>query len=206
MTGIRVIQLTQLITILGGGAGYILCVNTFAAALVEPEERTATFGRLQGIQMLGSAAALSRTSTFSPSACLSLTESSMFTSWRFPWRSIRSFGTFHPSILSPRTLDYHFGDLPSLHPSANCRRDCEVVNGRRILRSPQDLPASSRREWGETDSMVRALLHRRGKLRQHVCYEHDPDPAATRFNRRFWIHSLGSTFLSSSTSGKLQPN
>lgn len=60
MIGIRVMQLTQLITILGGGAGYILCVNTYAAALVEPEERTATFGRLQGIQMLGSAAALSR--------------------------------------------------------------------------------------------------------------------------------------------------
>ncbi|GAA5896398.1 hypothetical protein JCM5296_002721 [Sporobolomyces johnsonii] len=59
LLGIRVIQITQLITILGGGAGYILCANTYAAALVTPEERTATFGRLQGVQMLGTAVGLS---------------------------------------------------------------------------------------------------------------------------------------------------
>lgn len=58
MLGVRVIQLTQLITILGGGAGYILCVNTFAAVLVSPEERTATFGRLQGLQAFGTALGL----------------------------------------------------------------------------------------------------------------------------------------------------
>ncbi|GAA6008404.1 hypothetical protein JCM11491_004463 [Sporobolomyces phaffii] len=58
MIGIRVMQLTQLLTILGGGAGYILCVNTFAAFLVTPEERTATFGRLQGIQAFGTALGL----------------------------------------------------------------------------------------------------------------------------------------------------
>ncbi|GAA5955795.1 hypothetical protein JCM3765_001854 [Sporobolomyces pararoseus] len=58
MLGIRVMQLTQLLTICGGGAGYILYVNTFAAFLVEPEERTATFGRLQGIQAFGTALGL----------------------------------------------------------------------------------------------------------------------------------------------------
>ncbi|GAA5902991.1 uncharacterized protein JCM6883_002656 [Sporobolomyces salmoneus] len=51
-------QLTQLLTILGGGAGYILCVNTFAAFLVSPEDRTATFGRLQGLQAFGTALGL----------------------------------------------------------------------------------------------------------------------------------------------------
>lgn len=51
-------QLTQLLTICGGGAGYNLCVNTFAAILVEPEERTATFGRLQGLQAFGTALGL----------------------------------------------------------------------------------------------------------------------------------------------------
>ncbi|GAA5931071.1 uncharacterized protein JCM15063_002535 [Sporobolomyces koalae] len=58
ITGVRVMQFTQLLTILGGGAGYILCANTFAAALVKPENRTATFGRLQGLQMVGTGVGL----------------------------------------------------------------------------------------------------------------------------------------------------
>jgi hypothetical protein len=46
-------QSTQLITILGGGAGYLLSVNSYMAEVVEPEERTAAFGVLAGIAMLG---------------------------------------------------------------------------------------------------------------------------------------------------------
>ncbi|ROV92984.1 hypothetical protein VMCG_09003 [Cytospora schulzeri] len=53
--GINIIQSTQLITILGGPAGYILVVNTIAGELVEPMKRTAVFGQLQGCIMLGQA-------------------------------------------------------------------------------------------------------------------------------------------------------
>lgn len=56
--GIAIIQSTQLITILGGPAGYILVVNTIAGELVEPMQRTAVFGQLQGCIMLGQAIAL----------------------------------------------------------------------------------------------------------------------------------------------------
>lgn len=56
--GITIIQATQLITILGGPAGYILVVNTLAGELVEPARRTATFGQLQGCIMLGQATSL----------------------------------------------------------------------------------------------------------------------------------------------------
>lgn len=55
--GISIIQGTQLITILGGPAGYILVVNTIAGELVEPMKRTAVFGQLQGCIMLGQAIA-----------------------------------------------------------------------------------------------------------------------------------------------------
>ncbi|KAK7998457.1 FK506-binding protein 1 [Apiospora arundinis] len=51
--GIMIIQTTQLVTILGGPAGYILVVNTIAGEVVEPLQRTALFGRLQGMIMLG---------------------------------------------------------------------------------------------------------------------------------------------------------
>ncbi|KAF7334969.1 hypothetical protein MVEN_02246900 [Mycena venus] len=51
--GITIMQSTQLITILGGGAGYLLSVNSYMAEVVEPEERTAAFGVLAGIAMLG---------------------------------------------------------------------------------------------------------------------------------------------------------
>lgn len=53
--GITIIQTTQLITIFGGPAGYILVVNTIAGELVEPMQRTAVFGQLQACIMLGQA-------------------------------------------------------------------------------------------------------------------------------------------------------
>lgn len=53
--GITIIQTTQLITVLGGPAGYILVVNTIAGELVEPAQRTAVFGQLQACIMLGQA-------------------------------------------------------------------------------------------------------------------------------------------------------
>jgi hypothetical protein len=40
-------QSTQLLTIFGGGLGYLLAANSYVAAVVEPEERTAAFGILQ---------------------------------------------------------------------------------------------------------------------------------------------------------------
>lgn len=51
--GIWIIQVTQIITILGGPAGYILVVNTIAGEVVPPMQRTALFGQLQGCIMLG---------------------------------------------------------------------------------------------------------------------------------------------------------
>lgn len=42
-------------TILGGGAGYQLTANSMANALVLPEERTASFGILQGTFLAGTA-------------------------------------------------------------------------------------------------------------------------------------------------------
>ncbi|KAJ6576271.1 hypothetical protein B0H10DRAFT_2103178 [Mycena sp. CBHHK59/15] len=51
--GISIMQGTQLITILGGGAGYLLSANSYMAEVVEPEERTAAFGVLAGMAMLG---------------------------------------------------------------------------------------------------------------------------------------------------------
>ncbi|KAF7549469.1 hypothetical protein G7Z17_g6350 [Cylindrodendrum hubeiense] len=51
--GMMIIQCTQLITILGGPAGYILVVNIIAGEVTEPIRRTALFGKLQGAIMLG---------------------------------------------------------------------------------------------------------------------------------------------------------
>jgi len=53
--GIWIIQTTQVITILGGPAGYILVLNTIAGEVVEPAARTGLFGRLQGVTMLANA-------------------------------------------------------------------------------------------------------------------------------------------------------
>ncbi|KAH7307984.1 major facilitator superfamily domain-containing protein [Stachybotrys elegans] len=52
-TGMIIIQSTQLITIFGGPAGYILVINIIAGEIVEPLRRTAVFGKLQGCFMLG---------------------------------------------------------------------------------------------------------------------------------------------------------
>ncbi|KAK1751022.1 major facilitator superfamily domain-containing protein [Echria macrotheca] len=51
--GINIFQFTQLITVVGGPAGYILVINIIAGELVEPVRRTAVFGMLQGSIMLG---------------------------------------------------------------------------------------------------------------------------------------------------------
>ncbi|KIH93188.1 hypothetical protein SPBR_02482 [Sporothrix brasiliensis 5110] len=56
--GIWIFQVTQIITVLGGPAGYILVVNTIAGEVVAPIERTALFGKLQGVIMLGMAIGL----------------------------------------------------------------------------------------------------------------------------------------------------
>ncbi|KAK4557072.1 hypothetical protein LTR86_006053 [Recurvomyces mirabilis] len=54
-TGIMIIQLSQIITVFGGPVGYLLALNSLATEVVEPAERTATLGRLQGCAMFGSA-------------------------------------------------------------------------------------------------------------------------------------------------------
>lgn len=54
--GIIIIQCSQVITILGGPAGYLLACNSFAAEVVEPSERTATLGRLTGCSLFGTSA------------------------------------------------------------------------------------------------------------------------------------------------------
>ncbi|KAH8889077.1 MFS general substrate transporter [Thozetella sp. PMI_491] len=53
--GIVIFQTSQLMTVLGGPAGYMLVLNTYMSELVTPAERTAAFGRLQGVAMLGTA-------------------------------------------------------------------------------------------------------------------------------------------------------
>lgn len=52
-TGINVLQISQIITIIGGPSGYILVINIIAGELVKPARRTAVFGMLQGCFMLG---------------------------------------------------------------------------------------------------------------------------------------------------------
>lgn len=54
--GIIIIQCSQVITVLGGPAGYLLACNSFAAEVVEPSERTATLGRLTGCSLFGTSA------------------------------------------------------------------------------------------------------------------------------------------------------
>jgi MFS family permease len=53
--GIIIIQCSQVITVVGGPAGYLLALNTFGAEVVAPAERTATLGRLQGCALIGTA-------------------------------------------------------------------------------------------------------------------------------------------------------
>ncbi|KAI0544986.1 hypothetical protein F4679DRAFT_562660 [Xylaria curta] len=52
-TGLIIMQLSQLTGVWGGPAGYILILNTIVAEITEPSGRTAMFGRLQGVLMLG---------------------------------------------------------------------------------------------------------------------------------------------------------
>ncbi len=53
--GIIIIQLSQITTVFGGPAGYILELNSFATEVVLPVERTATIGRLTCCAMFGGA-------------------------------------------------------------------------------------------------------------------------------------------------------
>ncbi|KAK3616915.1 hypothetical protein LTR56_025632 [Elasticomyces elasticus] len=53
--GILIVQLSQIITIIGGPVGYLLALNSLATEVVEPAERTATLGRLSGCAMFGMA-------------------------------------------------------------------------------------------------------------------------------------------------------
>lgn len=53
--GIWIIQASQAITIVGGPAGYLLALNSFAAEVVEHAARTAAMGRLQGCAFFGTA-------------------------------------------------------------------------------------------------------------------------------------------------------
>ena len=54
-TGIIIVQCSQIITIIGGPAGYLLALNSFATEIVLPSERTAAIGRLTGVAMFGTA-------------------------------------------------------------------------------------------------------------------------------------------------------
>lgn len=53
--GILVVQCSQMITIIGGPNGYVLCLNTLVADVVDHEGRTGALGRLQGCMYFGSA-------------------------------------------------------------------------------------------------------------------------------------------------------
>ncbi|KAK5956824.1 hypothetical protein OHC33_002312 [Knufia fluminis] len=53
--GIIIVQCSQVVSIIGGPSGYLLCLNTFMTEVVEYEGRTAALGRLTGSQMFGSA-------------------------------------------------------------------------------------------------------------------------------------------------------
>ena len=53
--GIIITQLSQIITIVGGPAGYLLALNSYATEVVLPAERTGTLGRLTGCAMFGTA-------------------------------------------------------------------------------------------------------------------------------------------------------
>lgn len=51
--GIIIIQCSQIITIIGGPAGYFLALNSYATEMSTPAERTGTLGRLQGLAFFG---------------------------------------------------------------------------------------------------------------------------------------------------------
>jgi hypothetical protein len=51
--GILIIELSQIMTIVGGPSGYLLALNSFVTEVVDNKERTGALGRLQGCGMLG---------------------------------------------------------------------------------------------------------------------------------------------------------
>jgi hypothetical protein len=53
--GILIIQCSQIITIIGGPAGYLLMLNSYITEIVEPKTRTGTLGQLSGCAMFGTA-------------------------------------------------------------------------------------------------------------------------------------------------------
>jgi MFS family permease len=56
-TGIFIVQASQIITVVGGPAGYILALNSFVTEVIEPKERTGALGKLQGCTFFGTASA-----------------------------------------------------------------------------------------------------------------------------------------------------
>jgi len=56
-TGILIVQSSQIITIIGGPAGYILALNSFVTEVIEHKERTGALGKLQGCTFFGTAIA-----------------------------------------------------------------------------------------------------------------------------------------------------
>ncbi|KAH8807836.1 hypothetical protein F5884DRAFT_790227 [Xylogone sp. PMI_703] len=55
--GIIIVQASQIITIVGGPAGYLLALNSYVTEIVDPSERTGALGKLQGGSFLGTASA-----------------------------------------------------------------------------------------------------------------------------------------------------
>lgn len=53
--GMILMQLSQIVSIIGGPAGYMLVLNTAIAEVVEPAKRTGSFGKLQGGSFFGTA-------------------------------------------------------------------------------------------------------------------------------------------------------
>jgi MFS family permease len=56
-SGILIVQSSQIITIIGGPAGYILALNSFVTEVIEHKERTGALGKLQGCTFFGTALA-----------------------------------------------------------------------------------------------------------------------------------------------------
>ena len=55
--GILIVQCSQIITIFGGPAGYLLSLNSYVTEVVNHEERTGALGKLQGFSFLGNSIA-----------------------------------------------------------------------------------------------------------------------------------------------------
>ncbi|TVY90220.1 Major facilitator-type transporter [Lachnellula willkommii] len=55
--GIIIIQVSQIITVLGGPSGYLLALNSYVTEILEPSERTGALGKLQGYCFLGMSSA-----------------------------------------------------------------------------------------------------------------------------------------------------